>query len=121
MKTVKYIALIGAIAMSGALYNGFVNGDFFRDGRTLLENPWGVVSLVDLYVGFALFSLWIVYRESSIFAKIIWVGLMMVLGFFTASIYLFYVFHQADGDLLKALHGHHADRYTVKGQAHESQ
>ena len=28
--------------------------------------PWGVVSLVDLYSGFILFSLWIFYKENII-------------------------------------------------------
>ncbi len=37
-----------------------------RKAAKLLAMPWGIVSLVDLYVGFALFSIWIVYREKAI-------------------------------------------------------
>ena len=114
MKIIKIFALIGAVAMSIALLNGFINGSFFDDGGQILNNPWGIVSLVDLYVGFALFSLWIIYRESSLSAKIIWVILMMFLGFFTASIYLFYAFQTSDNNILKALHGKHARKYVLK-------
>jgi len=51
MKIAKLIAWIGLIAMSAVLVNGFVNGNFGIDGAELLENPWGLVSFVDLYVG----------------------------------------------------------------------
>ena len=30
----------------------------------LISNPWGIVSLVDLYVGFTVFSMWIWFREA---------------------------------------------------------
>jgi uncharacterized protein YneF (UPF0154 family) len=105
MKIIKYIALLGVIAMTIALLNGFIYGSFIEDGKALLENPWGIVSMVDLYVGFTLFSLWIIHRESLLSHKIIWVVLMMVLGFFTASVYVFYVFHTSNNDMLKAIHG----------------
>jgi len=112
MKIVKLVALIGTIFMSIALINGFINGDFFEDGSNLLENPWGIVSLVDLYVGFGLFSMWIIYRENALLPKILWIILLMIFGFLTASIYVFYVFHKSDNNLLKAIHGHHAKQYT---------
>ena len=61
MKLAKVIAWIGVFAMTGALLNGFVNGSFFEDGSVILNNPWGIVSLVDLYVGFILFAMWIAF------------------------------------------------------------
>lgn len=88
MKLAKIIAFIGVLAMTIALVNGFINGDFFEDGSIILNNPWGIVSLVDLYVGFVLFSMWIYVRESSLVSKIIWIALMMILGFFTGSLYV---------------------------------
>jgi hypothetical protein len=36
---------------------------------------------VDLYVGFVLFSGWIVYREKAWLPSVIWVIAMMILGF----------------------------------------
>jgi hypothetical protein len=60
--------------------------------------PWGIVSLVDLYVGFILFSGWIVYREKSLIRSVIWVVLMMVLGFFAASLYAFVALQTSGGD-----------------------
>ncbi len=98
MKIAKLIALLGLLAMTGVLIYGFTVGDFGAEGRKLLAMPWGIVSLVDLYVGFALFSCWIVYREKSPLRSVVWVALMMVLGFFTASLYTLIALQTSQGD-----------------------
>lgn len=97
MKLAKAISLLGLLAMTAALVYGFTVGDFVDDGAQLLSNPWGVVSIVDLYVGFILFSGWIIYREKSVLRSIIWVILMMVLGFFSGALYTFIAL-QTSGD-----------------------
>lgn len=98
MKFAKWVAWMGILAMTAVLLNGFINGDFARDGGALLQNPWGLVSFVDLYVGFALFSLWIGFREKSVLSAIIWIVLMMILGFFTAGVYIMVALYRNDGD-----------------------
>ena len=87
MKLAKIVALLGLLAMTAVLLYGFTVGDFAADGAELLSNPWGIVSMVDLYVGFILFSGWIIYRENSPARSVVWVVLMMVLGFFTGALY----------------------------------
>lgn len=98
MRLAKIISGLGVIAMTGVLIYGFIVGDFRMDGSKLLQNPWGVVSLVDLYVGFTLFSGWIVYREKSFVRSLRWVIMMMVLGFFTSSLYTFMALNASKGD-----------------------
>ncbi len=98
MKAAKIIAWLGLIAMTAVLINGFVNGSFSIDGAALLANPWGIVSLVDLYVGFALFSIWIVFREKNVFSAAIWVILMMVFGFFAGSLYTLIALYRSGDD-----------------------
>jgi hypothetical protein len=97
MKIAKAISLLGLLAMTAVLIYGFTSGNFLQDGAQLLSNPWGIVSIVDLYVGFILFSGWIIYREKSVARSIIWVILMMVLGFFTGALYTFIAL-QTSGD-----------------------
>ncbi len=87
MKLAKLIALAGLLAMTTVLIIGFTVGNFSSEGAKLLAMPWGIVSLVDLYVGFALFSIWIVYREKAWLPSLIWVILMMVLGFWAGALY----------------------------------
>jgi len=98
MKGYIIITILGLIAMTFGLLNGFINGDLIKDGTLLLENPWGIMSMIDLYVGFVLFSMWIFYRESNKLLAFIWILLMMVLGFFTACIYLLFAFYQANNN-----------------------
>jgi len=101
MKSAKTIAILGLLAMTGVLIYGFTVGDFGIDGGEIMRNPWGIVSLVDLYTGFVLFSAWIVYRERSFVSTAVWVVLMMVLGFFTASLYALIALYQSGGDWQK--------------------
>jgi hypothetical protein len=98
MKLAKGVALLGVIAMGAVLIYAFTTGNLSEEGSVLLSMPWGIVSLVDLYVGFILFSAWIVYREKSLIPSVIWVALMMVLGFFTASLYVFIALQTSGGD-----------------------
>jgi len=100
MKKGKIVSWLCLIAMTIGLVNGFLNGDFFVDGSKLLSNPWGVMSLIDLYVGFILFAMWIIFREQNRLAAIVWVIVLMILGFFAASLYLIIVFKQSKGNWL---------------------
>jgi len=108
MKIAKIIAFMGVLAMAAVLLYGFTVGDFSSDGAEILRNPWGIVSLVDLYTGFVLFSAWIVYRERSVIVSIVWVVLMMVLGFFTASLYVLVALQKSGGDWKCFWMGKHA-------------
>jgi hypothetical protein len=98
MRVTKVLSAIGLLAMTAALIYGFSVGNFRTDGSKLLQNPWGVVSMVDLYTGFTLFSLWIIFREKSTIRSVVWVVLMMVLGFFTASLYTLLAAFSSGGD-----------------------
>ena len=109
MKFAKLLSFAGILAMTAALIYGFTVGNFRTDGAALLQNPWGIVSLVDLYTGFALFSGWIIYREKSYLRSLIWVLLMMVLGFFTASLYAFMALNASGDDWKKFWMGQRAD------------
>ena len=64
----------------------------------LVSNPWGVVSLVDLYVGFSVFSLWIWFRERNAFAAAAWTLAMMTTGWLGGSAYVFNCLRQFNGD-----------------------
>jgi hypothetical protein len=108
MKTAKIISLLGVFAMTAVLVYGFTIGDFSGEGSKLLSMPWGIVSLVDLYTGFTLFSLWIFYREKSLPAAIAWTVAMMVLGFFTGALYTFLALRSSNGDWHKFWMGKHA-------------
>lgn len=105
MKLAKIISFIGILAMSGVIGWAFISGDFASEGSKLLAMPWGIVSLVDLYVGFILFSMWIIYREKAVLPSLVWVFFMLTLGFFTGSLYVFIALQKSGGNWQRFFHG----------------
>lgn len=89
MKWVKIISGLGIIVMSFGIGNALLNGNFAQEGSMIIQSAWGQVSMVDLYTGFILFSIWIAFREKKWWSTAIWVFFMLTLGFFTAAIYMF--------------------------------
>jgi hypothetical protein len=77
---------------------GVCQRQFLGRGWQAVVHAVGIVSMVDLYVGFTLFSCWIIYREKSLVRSVIWVILMMTLGFFTGSLYAFIALQTSGGD-----------------------
>ena len=108
MRLAMLVSGLGAAAMAAVLIYGFTVGDFAGEGSQLLSMPWGIVSLVDLYVGFTLFSGWIIYREKSLPVAILWTIAMMTLGFFAGSLYTFITLQSSNGDWRKFWLGKHA-------------
>ena len=105
MKIAKLIALAGLLAMTAVLVYGFTVGDFLSEGAQLISMPWGIVSLVDLYVGFLLFSAWIVYRERKLLPATICVIVMMILGFWAGALYTYLALGRSKGDCNRFWHG----------------
>lgn len=105
MSIARIIAWIGLIAMTGVIGYAFAFGNFAVEGAWITTHPWGIVSLVDLYVGFAIFSMWIVYRENSFARSAVWIALMIVLGNWTAALYVLLALHSSRGDWNRFWHG----------------
>ena len=105
MRIVKFITLASLLVMTGILIFGFTVGNFSAEGAKLLAMPWGIVSLFDLYVGFTLFSCWIVFREKAWQPSVVWVILMMVLGFWTGALYTFFALQTSGGDWKRFWYG----------------
>jgi len=72
----------------------------------IISNPWGIVSLVDLYTGFTVFSLWICFREKSRLAAAAWVVTMMTTGWLGGSLYVLNCLRQFNGDWQWFFMGH---------------
>ena len=98
----KKIALVYLIAltlvMGGALAYGFIVGDFWEDGGELVDNPWGIVSLFDVYVGFFFFIGWIVYRESCPGIILVWSVAILLGGNVVSGLYAVVTLIRSKGD-----------------------
>lgn len=92
-----YFVFLTAI-MAGTLFYGFMKGDFWEDGGELLENPWGIVSLIDVYVGFFLFIGWVIYRESCPWIMLAWSLAILVGGNLVSAFYAVVALLQSNGN-----------------------
>jgi len=50
------------------------------DNGHLIKDVWFQVTLVDAYLGFGLFYLWVIYKEKSPATRLLWFVLIMCLG-----------------------------------------
>jgi hypothetical protein len=107
MRIAKVIALLGTLAQGGILIYGFSQGDFNAAGSFFFHDPWGIVSLVDVYVGFIFFSVWIVYREKEWWSAGLWVAAIMILGNFPAGLYAFLTLQRSGSNWQKFWMGRH--------------
>ncbi|MGF1544372.1 MAG: DUF1475 family protein [Parvularculaceae bacterium] len=82
MTVIRIILAIGAIALTGAIFWAFG-----ADGRplgevlgALLPEPWFVVSMIDLYLGFFIGAVVIVLFERNKILALAWAAPIFVLG-----------------------------------------
>lgn len=88
MKKVRTIAWISTLIMLFMIIFSLLTGDFFEQGSILMGLVWGQMSLVDLYVGFALVYVWIFYKETKLLPRIIWAILLIVTGSLATALYI---------------------------------
>lgn len=89
------VAIVIGVIMGAALVYGFTQGDFMRDGAALLSNPWGKVTLVETYIGYALVGLWIGARERSPWVAGAWTVCLCFIGHLVTAAYLLLVARRA--------------------------
>jgi hypothetical protein len=51
-------------------------------------NPWAVATLYDAYFGFITFFVWVAYKESTLWSRLLWLVLILGLGNIAMSLYV---------------------------------
>jgi len=97
----KLLSISGFLILSVSIVYAFAVGDFSDEVTILTSMPWGVVSLLDLYVGLIIFSCWVLWRESSVKTALPWVVLILVLGNVLSCLYLCKALLDAEGCLTR--------------------
>ena len=87
-RVVGVVGLVGLLVMAVALAWGFTVGHFWTEGSVLVSLPWGVITLIDFYVGATLFCCWVGYRERSVWRTAGWVVAVFLLGNLMTSLYV---------------------------------
>jgi len=87
-----------ATVMAASLTWGAATGDFLAEGGALLDMPWGVVTLVEVYVGMALFACWVFWREASPARAGAWLVAATLGGNIVSCVYVLLALRAARGD-----------------------
>ncbi len=57
-------------------------------GRDLLPDRWYQATLCDAYFGFITFYVWVAYKERAVWSRLVWFGLIMLLGNIAMASYM---------------------------------
>jgi hypothetical protein len=106
MRTAMVLAAMAAAAMLGLIVHAVALGTFSQEGSVLFALAWGKVTLADLYLGFALFSGWVLFRERSTARALVWVALTLSLGNAFTALYVLAALHSSRGSWSRFWLGH---------------
>ena len=110
MKMIQVGGAAVALVMLAIILWAASRSSIADDFSVIADRPWGIVSLVDLYLGLAMAAAWVVYRESSAPTAIAWILALLLLGNLALGVYLFVAGAQAvrHDDVAVLFHGAHA-------------
>ena len=97
MTITKLISYVITVAMIGVII--WAQNQVSLFDSPIADLPWGIVSLVDLYSGFILICVWIIYKES-LPSAIIWSFFVLILGNLTTAIYVIYSINKSRGNIV---------------------
>lgn len=97
----KIIGYSGFFVMTSSILYAYIYGDFFAEGAILTSMPWGIVSLVDIYLGLIIFSSWVFCREENKSMASFWVLLILSLGNAISCIYILKAVYESEGNIIK--------------------
>ena len=107
-RALRVLALLGCAVMIALLVYAMGYGYAWSQMMAIGSIAWGQVLLADLYLGFALFGAWMIWRDGAGPAGIAWVVALLVLGNLLACIYVLRALHQGRTDARRFWHGQRA-------------
>jgi len=99
----------GFLIMLFIICYALVYGDFFIEGPVLVDMAWGMVTLVDLYLGLLLFSFWVIWREENKTSALSWSVLILLLGNMLSCLYILKSFYESEGNMRRFWLGKRTD------------
>lgn len=88
MTVVRSFYLAAGLGFAAVIFWAFAAGDFGASFASILADPWGIVALADLYLGFVLFAFVIAGFEGSVLRAAPWIVAMILLGNTVSAIWL---------------------------------
>ena len=76
------------LILSIEIYWASIESNVFQGVKEMFNLRWGVVTLIDFYIGASVIGVWISVMEKSIFRGVIWTLCIYILGNLATLVYL---------------------------------
>lgn len=84
--TVVFVLVFAAILGATVWASG--HAPFYETPHAVVTSPWFLTTLVDTYLAFFTFWLWVAYKETSNIARVVWLILIFALGNMAMAAYV---------------------------------
>jgi hypothetical protein len=78
--TLKLVFALAFLAILGATCWASLQMPFWKTPQQVVTHPWFIATLVDTYLAFFTFWVWVAYKETSNLARALWLLLIFALG-----------------------------------------
>ena len=80
MGLLKIVFALAFLTILGATTWASLQMPFWKVPQTVVGHPWFIATLVDTYLAFFTFWVWVAYKETSNLARLLWLVLIFALG-----------------------------------------
>ena len=80
MSQLKIVFTLAFLTILSATTWASLQMPFWQTPRALVTHPWFIATLVDTYLAFFTFWVWVAYKESSNLMRAVWLVLIFGLG-----------------------------------------
>jgi hypothetical protein len=84
----RILSVAGGLLLTGAIFWAFGLQSFWEGVDVVTSSPWGQVTLIDLYLGFALVAALIFVFEKSLITALFWIVPIFFLGNVWAALWM---------------------------------
>ena len=96
MTAIRIFTTVVTTVLFIAVGISIATGNMGDEGRWILDNPWGRMSLVDIYGGVALIAGWVLLREKHPWSLALWLPVFVVLGHAGTALYASIAAYRSD-------------------------
>lgn len=81
---------VGILVLVGGIVWAIPKEPFSTGLRRIVDQPWGLVTLVDLYLGLAVIGVWILFLQRGVWRSLPWWIALACLGNLATLVFLMY-------------------------------
>ena len=94
----KPLFILVFLTILGATSWASLQMPFWQTPQTLVTHPWFIATLVDTYLAFFTYWLWVAYKETSNGARLLWLLLIFGLGNMAMAAYMLIQLYRLPSD-----------------------